>query len=49
MCGAIDKSIVGDGNKNSVFYVLLRDFGAIAAAECMNKLAKLCARWLGTF
>ncbi|ORZ40828.1 hypothetical protein BCR44DRAFT_1423867 [Catenaria anguillulae PL171] len=35
MCGVWDKSVVGDGNKRSVFYV------------CMNRLAKLCARFLG--
>ncbi|CDS14109.1 Putative DNA-directed RNA polymerase [Lichtheimia ramosa] len=47
MCGLVDKAIVGDGNKNSVFYVILRDYGAVEAAKCMNRLAKLCARWLG--
>ncbi|KAL7746501.1 DNA-directed RNA polymerase III subunit C1 (rpo31) [Sorochytrium milnesiophthora] len=47
MCGVWDKAIVGDGNKDSVFYVVLRDYGAPAAAVCMNRLAKLCARWLG--
>ena len=44
--GVVDKAIVGDGSKNSLFYVVLRDFGAKAAAECMNRLAKLSARWL---
>ncbi|KAI9497890.1 hypothetical protein BDB00DRAFT_755731 [Zychaea mexicana] len=46
MCGLVDKAVVGDGNKNSVFYVILRDYGAVEAAKCMNRLAKLCARWL---
>ncbi|KAI9305749.1 hypothetical protein BJ944DRAFT_161146 [Cunninghamella echinulata] len=46
MCGLVDKAIVGDGNKNSVFYVILRDYGPIETAKCMNRLAKLCARWL---
>ncbi|KAI8635919.1 hypothetical protein BD408DRAFT_426964 [Parasitella parasitica] len=46
MCGLVDKAVVGDGNKNSVFYVILRDYGPIEAAKCMNRLAKLCARWL---
>ncbi|KAF7729475.1 hypothetical protein EC973_004455 [Apophysomyces ossiformis] len=46
MCGLVDKAIVGDGNKNSVFYVILRDYGPIEAAKCMNRLAKLCARFL---
>ena len=27
MCGALDKAVLGSGSKNSIFYVLLRDFG----------------------
>jgi DNA-directed RNA polymerase III subunit RPC1 len=46
MCGRMDKSTVGAGRKNSLFYVLYRDFGPTAAAEGMNRLSKLCARWL---
>lgn len=46
LCGVIDKAIIGDGNKNSMFYVILRDFGANEAAKCMNKVSKLSARWL---
>ncbi|GAA5927574.1 hypothetical protein JCM3775_006021 [Rhodotorula graminis] len=44
--GVFDKSTVGDGNKKSVFAVIQRDFGADEAAKCMNRMAKLCARWL---
>ena len=47
MAGVMDKSTVGDGRKNSVFGIILRDFGANEAAAAMNRLAKLCARWLG--
>ena len=47
MCGVMDKSTVGDGNKKSVFAVIQRDYGADEAASAMNKMAKLCARWLG--
>lgn len=47
MCGVVDKSIVGDGNKDSMFYVVLRDYGCEEAAACMNRLAKICARWMG--
>ena len=47
MCGRMDKSTVGSGKKNSVFYVLYRDFGPEAAAKAMTRLSKLCARWLG--
>ena len=27
LAGALDKSVIGSGSKNSIFYVLLRDFG----------------------
>jgi len=46
MCGVMDKSTIGSGKKDSVFYVLLRDFGPDAAVQAMNRLAKLSARWL---
>ncbi|KAK3995740.1 hypothetical protein QBC44DRAFT_319295 [Cladorrhinum sp. PSN332] len=46
MCGRMDKSTVGGGKKNSVFSVILRDFGPDHAAAAMNRLAKLCARTL---
>ncbi|OLY84404.1 DNA-directed RNA polymerase III subunit rpc1 [Smittium mucronatum] len=45
MCGALDKSIVGDGKKKSIFFVVLHDYGTREAAEIMNRLAKLSARW----
>lgn len=44
--GVFDKATVGDGNKKSVFAVIQRDFGPDEAAKCMNRMAKLCARWL---
>ncbi|OAA54075.1 DNA-directed RNA polymerase III subunit RPC1 [Niveomyces insectorum RCEF 264] len=47
MCGRMDKSTVGSGKKDSIFYVILRDFGPDAAVTAMNRLAKLCARFLG--
>ncbi|KOS19462.1 DNA-directed RNA polymerase III subunit RPC1 [Escovopsis weberi] len=47
MCGRMDKSIVGSGKKNSVFYTILRDFGPDQAVVAMNRLTKLCARALG--
>jgi hypothetical protein len=49
ICGVMDKATVGDGNKKSVYAVIQRDFGADEAAACMNRMAKLCARWLGAF
>lgn len=46
MCGVMDKSTVGAGKKDSIFYILLRDYGPEAAAGAMNRLSKLCARSL---
>jgi len=47
MCGRMDKSTVGSGKKDSLFYVILRDFGPDAAVQAMNRLARVCARFLG--
>ena len=46
MCGRMDKSTVGSGKKNSLFYILYRDYGPDAAARGMNRLSRLSARWL---
>lgn len=46
MCGLMDKSTVGSGKKDSLFYVILRDYGPDETVQAMNRLAKLCARWL---
>lgn len=47
MCGVMDKATVGSGKKKSIFGVILRDYGPHEAANAMNRVAKLCARWLG--
>eukprot|EP00644_Phytophthora_capsici_P003800 jgi/Phyca11/108224/e_gw1.15.640.1 len=49
ICGNLGKKTLGDGSKQGLFYVLIRDHGSHEAARCMNRLAKLCARWLGNF
>eukprot|EP01135_Chromosphaera_perkinsii_P006114 Nk52_evm1s403 gene=Nk52_evmTU1s403 len=49
LCGVIDKALTGGGSKNTIIYVLLRDYGEQVAADFMGKLAKLCARWLATY
>ncbi|KAL8975580.1 MAG: hypothetical protein Q9197_000196 [Variospora fuerteventurae] len=46
MCGVMDKSTIGSGKKDSIFYVILRDYGPDAAVQAMNRMAKLSARWL---
>ncbi|XP_027910039.1 DNA-directed RNA polymerase III subunit 1 isoform X1 [Vigna unguiculata] len=45
--GQIGKVTLGNGNKDGLFSVLLRDYKAHAAGSCMNRLAKLSARWIG--
>lgn len=47
MCGLMDKATVGSGKKKSIFGVILRDYGPHEAAIAMNRVAKLCARYLG--
>lgn len=46
MCGQMDKSTVGAGKKDSIFYVILRDFDPDHAVSAMNRLARLCSRYL---
>ncbi|GFP90332.1 DNA-directed RNA polymerase iii subunit rpc1 [Phtheirospermum japonicum] len=45
--GQLGKVTLGNGNKDGLYSVLLRDYGSHAAAACMNRLAKLSARWIG--
>ncbi|CAM6102061.1 unnamed protein product [Calypogeia fissa] len=47
ICGQLGKATLGNGNKDGLFTVLLRDYNSEAAAVCMNRLAKLSARWIG--
>ncbi|XP_031486143.1 DNA-directed RNA polymerase III subunit 1 [Nymphaea colorata] len=47
LCGQVGKATLGNGNKSGLFSVLIRDYNAHAAASCMNRLAKLSARWIG--
>ncbi|SZF06352.1 unnamed protein product [Blumeria hordei] len=46
MCGRMDKTTVGSGKKDSIFYIILRDFGPDEAVTAMNRLAKISARYL---
>ncbi|KAL5581146.1 hypothetical protein UlMin_013588 [Ulmus minor] len=45
--GQLGKATLGNGNKDGLYSVLLRDYKAHAASACMNRLAKLSARWIG--
>lgn len=46
MCGMMDKTTIGSGKKDSIFYIILRDYGPDEAVVAMNRLAKLSARYL---
>jgi DNA-directed RNA polymerase III subunit RPC1 len=48
LSGVMDKSIIGDGKKANLFYVMLRDYGEDYAVMGMNRLAKAASKWLGT-
>ncbi|PIN09447.1 RNA polymerase III, large subunit [Handroanthus impetiginosus] len=45
--GQLGKATLGNGNKDGLYSILLRDYKAHAASACMNRLAKLSARWIG--
>jgi DNA-directed RNA polymerase III subunit RPC1 len=45
--GNLAKKTLGDGSKKGLVYTLVRDHGEAHAARVLNRLAKLCARWLG--
>ncbi|KAJ3669151.1 hypothetical protein LUZ60_011101 [Juncus effusus] len=47
ICGQLGKATLGNGNKDGLYSVLMRDYNAHAAASCMNRLAKFSARWIG--
>ncbi|XP_051126697.1 DNA-directed RNA polymerase III subunit 1 isoform X2 [Andrographis paniculata] len=47
LSGQLGKATLGNGNKDGLYSVLLRDYKSHSAAACMNRLAKLSARWIG--
>ncbi|TFK64915.1 beta and beta-prime subunits of DNA dependent RNA-polymerase [Pluteus cervinus] len=49
MCGVMDKATVGSGKKKSIFGAIMRDYGPHEAAAAMNRVAKLCARYLANY
>eukprot|EP00300_Choanocystis_sp_HF-7_P018645 c20097_g2_i2.p1 GENE.c20097_g2_i2~~c20097_g2_i2.p1 ORF type:complete len:1413 (-),score=323.94 c20097_g2_i2:41-4279(-) len=46
LCGSLDKKLLGSGNRNSVFSVLMREISPRYATQCMGRLAKFTARFL---
>jgi len=47
ICGVLGKKTLGSDNKSGLFYVLIRDYGAVETTRCMSRLAKLSARFMG--
>ena len=46
LAGAMDKATLGNGSKNNIFYILLRDYGQKVAADAMWRLARICPVFL---
>lgn len=46
LLGSMDKSILGSGGKNNIFYVLLRDWGKDVAATAMWRLSRMTSYYL---
>ncbi|RXM33808.1 DNA-directed RNA polymerase III subunit RPC1 [Acipenser ruthenus] len=46
VCGSMDKGTLGSGSKNNIFYILLRDWGQMEAANAMSRLARLAPVYL---
>ncbi|CAN0166642.1 unnamed protein product [Bubo scandiacus] len=46
MSGSMDKGTLGSGSKNNIFYILLRDWGQVEAADAMSRLARLAPVYL---
>jgi len=47
LAGNLGKSTLG-GSKTGMYYALIRDHSPEVSAACMNRLAKLSSRWIGT-
>ncbi len=47
MCGNLCKASLG-GSRSGLFYCLIRDHSQYVAANVMNRLSRLSARWIGT-
>lgn len=45
----IGKACLGGGNKNGIFYRLIRDNSTSLSANIMARFAKLSGRWISDF
>jgi DNA-directed RNA polymerase III subunit RPC1 len=46
LAGSLDKSTLGSGSKNNIFYILLCDWGEEYATKAMWRLARLTSYFL---
>ena len=46
LSGAVEKSVLGSGSKNNIFYILLRDVNSDIAARCMWRLGRVTSVFL---
>lgn len=46
LLGSMEKSTLGSGGKNNIFYVLLRDWGKDIAATAMWRLSRMTSYYL---
>lgn len=46
LAGAVEKSVLGSGSKNNIFYILLRDVNADIAARSMWRLGRVTSSFL---
>jgi len=49
LCGQLGKASLGSGSKRSLFYLLSREGGNLAAADAMSMIAKFASRWFSDF
>ena len=48
VAGRLGKASLGSGTRTGLFATLLAQYEPAVAANCMNKLARLSARWIGS-
>jgi DNA-directed RNA polymerase III subunit RPC1 len=46
LCGTVEKTVLGSGSKNNIFYVLLRDVSSDESANAMWRLARVASYFL---
>ena len=46
LAGSVEKNHLGSGTKNSIFYLILRDFGELESAQSLSRLARLTSAYI---